>query len=237
MTKKLLVYLILLLFLASPGLRAQESWNCRLRKAYVSQDKTGWLGLLNKRETELKSVKDNSKMFELALGYYGFAANLIRSKENAEAAIYVEKCRYFLDLLEKQAYSPAAVLSLKATMEAFGMVIDRKKGIVSGPRSLSLINAAMKADPLSPYAWAEKGNSEFYRPALFGGSFEKAAASYEKAVKLLEKSDQGDCSWYNYFTQIQLATSLTKSGKKEAAEAVWKSLLAVEPGLAWAKPK
>jgi hypothetical protein len=96
---------------------------------------------------------------------------------------------------------------------AFEMIIDRKKGISLGPKSLNTLNAAMKADPGSPYVWAEKGNSEFYRPALFGGSYRKASESYAKALSILEKKGMKDCNWYYQYIAQQSAICLEKSGR------------------------
>jgi hypothetical protein len=80
----------------------------------------------------------------------------------------------------------------------------------------------------------EKGNIEFYKPAIFGSSSVEAAKIYAKSVRLYEADRQGlKHNWLYLNTLRSLADAYIASEMYREANDVYQKMLRVEPRLIW----
>ncbi len=84
----------------------------------------------------------------------------------------------------------------------------------------------------------EKGNIEFYKPAIFGSSSVEAAKIYRKSVELYEADREGlRHNWLYLNTLRSLADACIASEMYREANEVYLKMLRVEPRLKWMKEK
>ncbi len=188
-------------------------WECRLFRAYLDKDMSTWLSLILAAERSLQPSGNKEEMFRLTLALYGYTAYLTGERDKALARVYLNKLESYIARLKTMKYTPSRVAALEIGVIAFRMSLDPASAVTEGPKLLRKINRAAEAYPGCPYILTEKGNADFHRPAVWGGSFKKAAGHYRRAVDLFRKAG-GDntCSWFYLNTLVQLRKAAAKAG-------------------------
>ena len=124
---------------------------------------------------------------------------------------------------------------MKGAFIAFKIGLKRSRAVFLGPRSMEHINRAVELDSSNPMAWMEKGNAEYHMPRIFGGSYNKAAQYYKKAINYFEKQHDGQHTWMYMNALAWLAQSYDKAKEDDQARETYEKILALEPDFKWVK--
>ena len=209
---------------------------CTFYRAYVNGEMAQWPGWIDQLETEYRSSDDPQDLYDLLIAYYGYVAYLIGVDRHDTATRFLEEGRSYLDELDDYPSYRSYTESLRGAFLAYEIGMNRSKAIWLGPRSMKHINRAVELDPRNPIAWMEKGNAEYHMPRIFGGSYEKAASYFRKAIRLFEQSPESlRCNWRYLNALAWLAQSYDKSGQVKKARQVYGELLCLEPDFDWVK--
>jgi tetratricopeptide (TPR) repeat protein len=229
MARNLITAALLILSAFSAG---GQDFNQEIYQAYISGNMSRWEGLI-RRPLPTYSQLDP---YDYAMACYGFIGYCMGMDDKSAARPYLNRLEKMTDsLLERHPDDPR-ILALRGALYGFRMNYQPQKIPFIGPKSLSYIQQAIEKGPECPQAWAEAGNKDWYMPALFGGSRERALQEYEKAIGLMEKnpgSIRG--SWYYLNINMILAGWYAQQSRTFAANEIYRKLLAMEPDFNWAR--
>lgn len=216
--KILKLLLITLLLFRGLFIMGQES-ACFFEETFAIGDLSGWEGEI--RKLEKQHPQDFGLMTEALLARYGLMGYLIGSKQNSKAKSLLDETEKLLETWLKRKPGNARLLSIKAGLVGFRIGLSPMRAPFLGQRNVDAWEAALKNDPAEAMGWLEKGNSLFYRPAMFGGDKMEAEASFRKALQL---SEARECDWLYSFIQLRLYEACKANGKTSEAETIRKQL-------------
>ena len=209
---------------------SQESFNQELYRLYISNRMIDWEGPIQKTVTQARLDEDRDLMFDLLLAEYGFIGYCISRDHMDKARKWVEDADALADKLISLDPSRAAVYAIKAAIYGFRITLKPGRAIFYGPKNQHNIDKAIELNPGEPLGWFVYGNSEFFRPAAFGGSKTRGIEYYRKAIALSEKDPfkvQGN--WFYINMLIMLAEAYEKTSQTALARETYQKILRVEP--------
>jgi len=210
----------------------QADTKSSIYNAYINRDMVAWKAVM----TSLEKVQPKTlpQLLELVNYQYGYIGWCLGMNNKNEAKQYIDKGEANLALLEKHAYQPSLVNAYKAAFIGFRLDLAPVKAPVLGPKSLELMELAIKQDKNNPFGYLQFGNGLYYRPKVLGGSKEKAMAYYHKAERLMEAGEtSNDWNYINLLALIGMAYQ--DLGQSDKAEAYYQKALRVEPRFSWVK--
>jgi len=229
--KKYLTLTILLLF---GFLSIYASNKTEIYKAYISND-------MNRRKKtidEMYQQKSKSTDFRLELlNYqYGYIAWCIGNKKNEIAETYIALGEKNIQVLEKTNGYASLVSSYKSAFYGYKIGLNKLKAPFIGPKSVECAKLALKQDSSNPYGYIQYANSQFYMPAVFGGSKKIALDYYTKAKNLMEVNHQKIIQDWNYLSLLSMiAKTYTELKDFNQAKLCYEKILKIEPDFLWVK--
>ena len=224
--------LISILVLASMMIRVypQDSFSQELYRLYISNRMIEWEGTLQKMERQAGMSGDRDLMFDLLLAEYGFIGYCISHDRMEKAKNWVEDADALADKLIALNPSWASVYAIKAAIYGFRISLQPARAIFYGPKNQRNIDKAIALNPEEPMGWFVYGNSEFFRPAAFGGSKTKGIEYYRKAIGLLEKNPSDISGNWLYINMLMmLADAWERTDQPDLARETYRKILRVEP--------
>ncbi|HDR67568.1 MAG TPA: hypothetical protein ENN61_00805 [Bacteroidaceae bacterium] len=204
--------------------------------AYISGDMDQWKLVMDKMEREWNSNKDSELLFDLTEAYYGYIAWCISVKKRDMAREFLVKAEKNIELLLASNPSWPDVYSIKGALYGLRVGLEPLKAPVYGKKSVENNNRAIELGPSGPRGWMERANIEFYKPAIFGGSKNRAVPLYEKAVRLFEANRElMKKNWIYLNCLAGLANAYAETGAIRQADQVYRRILIIEPGFKWIK--
>jgi len=232
MERKIRTLILFLMITATAGAEAQNK--AEIYSAYISGDMEQWKNVIDRME-EVKS-RDNSFLLELVNYQYGYIAWAIGVKQNSEARRYLKLAEANLAVLEGNRYKLSMVNAYKAAFYGYRIGLNVLQAPFIGPKSVESANLAMKLDPSNPYGYIQYGNSQYYMPAMFGGSKEEAIKHYLKAEELMASDEEFAENNWNYLNLLTvLAQAFSETGDPASAKEYYDKILKIEPGFIWVK--
>ncbi|MCK9324637.1 MAG: hypothetical protein M0P69_03990 [Bacteroidales bacterium] len=229
------IMILLLMPLDSSGANNQsQTFQNRIYQAYITGNISTWEKLL---ET-LPANPTESELYEMAMAHYGYIGYCMGRDEKRRARPYLDRVEDLTDRLLEISPENPKYLALHGALFGFRMGYQPHKVPIIGPKSLKAINSALDHGPNCPEAWVESANKDWYLPAAFGGSKERAIEHYLKAIELMEQNladYQG--YWYYLNTHMILAEWYNSRNQAFLAKEVYRKLLAMEPNFQWATEK
>lgn len=224
--------LILFLWILISGIQANNQE--RIYQAYISGDMKTWKTVLS----ELKKNKpvQPELVLQRANIEYGYIGWCIGNKRWEEAELHLADLNQLLDVLENKKYRPAMVMAYRSAAIGFEIGLNKAKAPFVGPKSVRLAEKSMQTDPAEPLGFVQYGNSQYYMPAVFGGSKKEALGYYLKAMKLMENKPAELKNNWNYLSLLtQIAKAYYALGDNKTALNYLKKTLHIEPGYLWVK--
>jgi tetratricopeptide (TPR) repeat protein len=216
----------------------QEDYNAKLYTSYVAGNMAAWEDPMTQMEKQAAVAKDADLLHALLLAEYGYIGYCINNDQEEKAEKYIEKAEDHIDQLLQFNKNWAAVYAVKAALYGFRISLSPAMAVFYGPRNQRNIDKALESDPSEPMAWFESGNSEFFRPAAFGGSKSKGIEYYRKAIDLFEKTGGSIKGQWLYLNMlVMLAYAYEKTGQQSLAQDVYRKALQYEPGFLFAGNK
>ncbi len=214
----------------------EDKLDCKFYHAYVTGDMTSWPEYIDVLKRKFNYNSSPEILYDIVKAYYGYIAFLIGIEEHKKAHEFLDRAeKYQEKLKEKNGYKSEAK-AFQGAFIAFKIGMNEAKAVFLGPRSMKYINQALEIEPSNYNALIERGNAEFHMPRMFGGSYQKAADYFKRAVNSLEQSQSDtelSCNWLYMNALAWLAQSYDKAGKIEEAELTYKRILRLEPDFQW----
>jgi len=229
--KKYLILTILLLFVF---LSIYASNKTEIYKAYISNDMNLWKKTID--EMDQHKSKSNDFRLELLNYQYGYIAWCIGNKKSEIAETYIELGEKNIQLLEKTGSYASTINAYKSAFYGYRIGLNLLKAPFIGPKSVECAKLSIKQDPNNPYGYIQYANSQFYMPAVFGGSKKIALDFYTKAKKLLERNHQMVIEDWNYLSLLSMiAKTHTELKDFNQAKLYYEKILKIEPDFLWVK--
>ncbi|MBN1131571.1 MAG: hypothetical protein JXR52_08280 [Bacteroidales bacterium] len=205
-------------------------------QAYISSDMDRWASAIRSMEREWERSGDHLLLYDLTEAQYGYIAWCISVKKRAEAEQYLRKAEANIETLLAHDPDLSKVYALKGALYGFRVGLEPLKAPFYGRKSVDWNGRAIELDPQDPQGWMERANIEFYKPAVFGGSKQRAVPLYEKAVGLYEANRAStEKSWIYLNCLSALANAYAETGSIRKADSLYRRILGIEPDFKWIK--
>ena len=223
------VVLILFYFM-----NARASYKSEIYQAYIINDMEHWKKVID--EMDRQKDKSNEFLLELINYQYGYIAWCIGMDRDDQAKTYLELGERYLMLLEKREYNLSMVNGYKAAFYGYHIGMNVFQAPFLGPKSVSCAKQAIQLDDNNPFGYIQYGNTEYFMPAIFGGSKELALKYYEKAEKLMEKDSEQLKNDWNYLNLlVMIAQGYNELKQYEKTKSYYEKIISKEPGFLWVK--
>jgi len=227
-------YLTLTILLLFGFLSIYASNKTEIYKAYISNDMNLWKKTID--EMDQQKSKSNDVRLELLNYQYGYIAWCIGNKKSETAESYIELGEKNIQVLEKTNGYASFVNSYKSAFYGYKIGLNKLKAPFIGPKSVECAKMAMKQDANNPYGYIQYANSQFYMPAVFGGSKKIALDYYTKAKNLMEINHQKIIQDWNYLSLLSMiAKTYTELKNFNQAKLCYEKILKIEPDFLWVK--
>ena len=206
----------------------------KIYQAYITGDMKTWKSVL----AELKKNKpvQSDMILQRANFTYGYIGWCIGNKKWTEAETQLNDLNQMLEVLENRQYRPATVQAYRSAAIGFEIGLNKAKAPFIGPKSVRFAEKSMHTDPNEPLGYVQFGNSQYYMPAVFGGSKKEALGYYLKAMKLMENKPAELKNNWNYLSLLtQIAAAYHALGDNKTAIGYLKKTLQIAPGYLWVK--
>ncbi len=225
--------IIILLFLIF-YLEAEANYKEEIYIAYINGDMNKWRYVI---ELLLKSNdQSNEVQLELVNYSYGYIAWCLGNNKFNEAEKYLAFLKEKLENLEKNEYELSMIYSYWSAFYGFKIGLNKIKAPFLGPKSIKYAEMAIQKEKGNPFGYIQMGNSEFYRPEIFGGSKKKAIKNYLIAEKLMEcDSDYTSNDWNYLNLLIAIAQAYIETKDYTSAKRYFEKILVIEPEFLWVK--
>lgn len=222
---------IMLLFLWA--LSVEASFKTQIYHAYTNNKMNVWKNVID----NMQKQKNKSDVFllELINYQYGYIGWCIGSERDKEARKYLDLARKNLNMLISNKFALSMAYGYKAAFIGYEIGIDNYKAPFIGSKSYDYVADAFEYNPDNYFAYLQKANIEFFMPAIFGGSKQKAIENYLKALAVYESNNDTSGDW-NYLNLYSiLINAFIRMEDYPNAVKYCKKALDIEPGFLWVK--
>jgi tetratricopeptide (TPR) repeat protein len=187
-------------------------------------------------EMQHQKSKTNDFKLELLNYQYGYIGWCIGNKKSELAEVYINLGEKNIQHLEKTDGYNSLVNSYKSAFYGYRIGLNKLKAPFIGPKSVECAKQAIKLDANNPYGYIQYANSQFYMPAVFGGSKKIALDYYTKAKILMERNQSKIIQDWNYLSLLtMIAKSYSELKDFNNAKLYCEKILKVEPNFLWVK--
>jgi len=198
--------------------------------AYLANRMDIWKAIMVEMEEAYGATGDHELLWLLTDAQYGYIGYRVSMKHKKEARVWLEKAEQNVERLIGLYPSDSRAFSLKGALYGYRIILEPWKAPVLGVRSIKASDRARELDPDEPRVWMERGNMEFYKPGILGGSAAEAVTSYARAVEIYEsKPGKTRQNWLYMNCLVNLGLALEATGQIEEAGAVYRKTLKMEP--------
>lgn len=226
--KKLLIVFLLVL----PSILWAQLNHEVLYKAYLSNDFEVWKTAIDEVQTSKMTIKQLEELVNYEYGYIGFCLD---TKQTTEAQRMMTAMEKHLTTLENHHYQPAIIDMYRSALCAFKISENKWQLIPLGKQSIQYAQSAYEKDSKHPLIVSMKGNIDFFRPALLGGSKKNALYNYEKATELFENQNQTTFNWNYLANLLSMAQAYEKTENLQKAALICKKILQIAPDFKYVK--
>jgi tetratricopeptide (TPR) repeat protein len=228
--------IVLTAFAALSASALGQSYQSRIYEAYLQGRMDWWKETMDRMEQQLGSSGDLSLMYELTEVQYGYIGYCLSMKKKREAEAVLDQAENQVKRLLAIGGDNARVYSLQGAFYGYRIQLQPVRAPYFGRKSEEANRKALEVGPDEPQAWMERGNIEYYKPAIFGGSKSAAVPYYEKAISLYESTPgRTRQNWVYLNCLAGLAMAYEETGAPGKAGEVYRKLLRMEPGFKWVR--
>ncbi len=225
--------LVALVIVSQTNIFAENDWKKRIYKAYIENDMQEW----QKTIDSMQDQQDKSQDFLMQLinFQYGYVAWSIGNDKPGLAKKYLALAEKNLDSIQNENYK-SSKSAYQSAFYGFKIGLNKIRAPILGPRSVKSAEQAIEEDDQNPLGYIQYGNSQFYMPAIFGGSKKVAIEYFRKAEKLMAFEQELLKNDWNYLSLLtQIAQSYEQIGELEHAKHYYEKILFIEPEFSWVK--
>jgi len=229
MKKIILIQFFLFSVFAMTQGQSSEFYN-----AYLSGEMDIWKRTMDDMEKRYNSNQSYDLLYDLTIAQYGYIAYCMSTKDKRKAKEYVLKAEKNANKMLNYNEEWARVHALKGAIYGFKAGQAPYKAPVLGIRAVKEIAIAFELDTGDPHIWMEKGNIEFYKPAIFGGNKKDAIKFYLKAIELYEEDPvKLENNWLYLNTLSGLSSAYVKTKQIKKADKTYQKILQIAPDFDW----
>ena len=229
-------YILCMIVMLSTGFSpVSASWKKQVYDAYINGDMKQWKLLID--EMEKQKILQRNYIIELVNYQYGYTAWSTGKDNTSEARKYLELAESNLDWLSKNSKTDESLVhAYHSAFYGFRIGFSKIMAPVHGPKSVTHAKKAIELDESNPMGYIQYGNSQYYMPAVFGGSKKTAIEYYQKAQGIMEQSpSETEYNW-NYLNLLTLiAQAFHETGNVSEAKRYYEKILGIEPAFLWVK--
>jgi tetratricopeptide (TPR) repeat protein len=227
-------HFIVFIFLLFGYINLSASHKKEIYMAYINNDMTKWAQVLD--HMQLHRHQSKSFKMELINYQYGYIAWCIGNDKKDLAEKYLSLAEKNLNDLKKANYKLSQVQAYQSAFYGYRIGLNMFKAPYLGLKSIDCAKLSMITDSENPYGFIQYGNSQYYMPAVFGGSKTVALEYFKKAEKLMERHIMQIHNDWNYLSLLTLmAQAYTETKNYETAKAYYLKILKIEPNFLWVK--
>jgi tetratricopeptide (TPR) repeat protein len=225
----------MILLLTSGFSSVSASWKRQIYDAYIHADMKQWKLVID--EMEKKKVLKRDYISELVNYQYGYIAWSTGTGKSSEARQYLGLAEKNLDWLNKNSKSDESLVhAYHSAFYGFRIGLNKIMAPVHGQKSVTYAKRAIELDADNPMGYIQYGNSQFYMPAVFGGSKKTANEYYQKAQGIMEKNPSEIKYDWNYLNLMALIGQAFRDiGHISEAKKYYEKILDIEPAFLWVK--
>lgn len=227
MKKTVLLFLLLLPALLQAQLNHELLYN-----AYLTQDFQVWKNAIDEAQNSKMTTRQLEELVNYECGYIGAC---LGEKKTTEAVRVMNSMERHLTVLENHNYQPAITNMYRSALCAFKITENKWQLIPLGTQSIKYAELAFEEDPKNPMIVGMKGNVDFFRPAIIGGSKKNALYNYEKATELFENQKQTTFNWNYLANLLSMAQAYEKTGNIQKAQMICEKMLTIAPNFKYVK--
>ena len=229
MKKVIWVWTILWMSVAAAVRADNPDYETLAFNLYLNGDMSQWKGVIDKMSAR-PEWKSNDRQLEILTYYYGLVGHLLDKKKKDDASRELANAMKLADRMYAKMPDNALLLGLMANFTGFQIALSPLKATTLAKGMMSKAKKAITLSPDDPYVNILYSNIQFYMPAVFGGSKEKALEGYQKARRHMESHAGYTQKNWMY---IQLLTSIglveEKNENYAAAQKIYQKILQMYP--------
>jgi tetratricopeptide (TPR) repeat protein len=227
--------LCMILLLVSGFSSVSAPWKRQIYDAYINGDMKQWKLIID--EMEKQKILRRDYIIELVNYQYGYTAWSTGTGNTSEARHYMGLAEKNLQWLEKNSTSDESLIhAYHSAFYGFRIGFSKIMAPVHGPKSVSHAKKAIELDENNPMGYIQYGNSQYYMPAVFGGSKKTAIEFYQKSQGIMEKNPSAIKYDWNYLNLLTLiAQACQETGNISEAKSYYEKILEIEPAFLWVK--
>jgi tetratricopeptide (TPR) repeat protein len=206
----------------------------KILNAFFSDNREDWYGAMVEYKNSLGQPGLEDQLY-LVNYYYGYIGWLLSDNEDDQADKYLNQGEELILELLKVYPNNATLLAYRGTWYAFEMDISPYKTPFLGPKSLRYINQALETDPENIQGLIERGNALYFMPSQFGGDKLETIRLFQKAIQLMEKSDDFKIDWLYWQVRARIGQAYEATNQDSLAKKQYEEILAICPDYKWVK--
>jgi tetratricopeptide (TPR) repeat protein len=172
-----------------------------------------------------------------ALGYSAWRLAFLRAVPAKEREALLKEAADTLEEAVQADPRSAEAHALLASVYGAQIAVSPMRGIMLGSRIDSHLKKALDLEPNNPRVVLQDGISAFNTPPSFGGSAEKAEASFRRSLALFgqEPPDRPWPNWGRFDAHVWLGQALAKKGDRDGARREYEAALVLAPNSQWVR--
>jgi len=227
-------YFIAIVLLVLSITKMLASYKSEIYKAFISNNMNLWKKTIDEMNQQ-KNISNNFRI-ELLNYQYGYIGWCLGNDKNDMAEAYIELGELNIKIFEQNNYNVSLINSYKSAFYGFRIGLNLLKAPFIGPQSVECAKLAIKQDPSNPYGYIQYANSQYYMPAIFGGSKTLALKFYKMAEILMEKHPEQIKEDWNYLSLLTIIVkAYTETNDLKNAKIYCEKILKIEPEFLWVK--
>ncbi|MFA7081201.1 MAG: hypothetical protein WC135_01185 [Bacteroidales bacterium] len=231
MNFKLYIQLLIIGILISFSLSSYaDNEKSIIYNAYINNDMGVWKKTIdNMNAQKNKTIEREFELLNYEYGYIGFCIGM---KKKEEASIYIARGESRINKLMKNKANLGLVHAYKAAFYGFQIGMNKVKAPFLGPKSIEEAKTSIELDKNNYFGYMQFGNIEYYMPAIFGGSKQKALEYYLKSKTIMDKNNLKQ-DWIYLNLVVLIAQTYQELNNWNYADAYYKLALKLAPDFQW----
>lgn len=191
-----------------------------------------WEKAVSSAQINFEDTGENSDLLNLCYAYYGAVGNCLSTRNSDAGESYIENALIACNQLAQIDEYKSLAYSLQGGFKGLAIAFSPMKGMMLGPESDRLIEKSLKLNEKNPFAWLQKGSSQYNTPRLFGGSVSASIESFKKSVEYFDL-EASNHLWLKLEAMTWLGQAYYQTEAYTEAKKVYDQVLEIAPGYQW----
>ncbi|MBO5974824.1 MAG: hypothetical protein J6U44_04140 [Paludibacteraceae bacterium] len=224
-------FLLLIFCICSIKIFAQIDHK-KMFEAYLIGELNVWGEVLKEKQKDINNL--NNQELAFVINYqYGYIPWCLETKKTEQAKQFLGYFESNLSLWEQKGGDRATIFAYRSGASAFRYKLS--SAISHAISSIKFVNKAFETDKENPIVLSLKGNIDFYKPAIFGGSKKEAMNYFIQSLEAFERINWAENNWNYVATKLCLAQTYEKTNQIEKAIKLAEEMLSAYPNFLYLK--